>query len=661
MAAEWVPYEEKVPLQQDNSEVYDEKNNSGNEKHIQIAWNGNTYYVPESVVYQNKIEEYLNSVEINDGLEWGLGSLSLPAPVKRTLQSTSSSEPIRSHLLSLDIESMKQMDPADPRYKEIPIRFHSAYMLDESTANRHTGGSFGYPSSLYRVTDRTDSQMYALKRFDNVKTTYPIVKNAISKWCSLLHPSIVHVHSIFQEKGAVFFTYAYFPAAQTLKQRFIDQQGSMLSETSLWRALVQLAVALRYTHSRDLALRVVSPGHVLMTSGNRLRINYAGVPEVLEFESRKSLAEQQSDDLIRLGHLILSLGTRRLVGPKSVDAALNMVRQNYSGELVTTLSQLLSGQASASHILHQSSEHLSDELDLSLAAVDALHGHLRHEYENGRMLRLLIKMGFINERPEYHGAPQWAETGDRYILKLFRDYIFHQCAPDGSPVIDLGHVVSCLNKLDAGDREHVLLSSRDNKDVMLVASFEDAKRILEEAFIELAQQTSQAEGMVLPMPTPMPMPRHGGVPLVRSVSAGSYSGRAEDNPNAALYGPQPQSHLISSSLSHNSLGNSFGAPIPVNMSHMPMVGSRDGRRGMASPDMGMSGRGGPGGYMVGGGYLLGPTSPDRVMYPAQHYQSSSPSYRLSDHAGGAIAAPPHRTPSPLFSSYANRVNFFGEK
>ena len=42
------------------------------------------------------------------------------------------------------------------------------------------------------------------------------------------------------------------------------------------------------------------------------------------------------------------------------------------------------------------------------------------------LCRLLIKLGFINERPEHRRDDRWSETGDRYMLKLFRDYVFHQ-------------------------------------------------------------------------------------------------------------------------------------------------------------------------------------------------------------------------------------------
>ncbi|KAG8136845.1 hypothetical protein E2320_005413, partial [Naja naja] len=42
--------------------------------------------------------------------------------------------------------------------------------------------------------------------------------------------------------------------------------------------------------------------------------------------------------------------------------------------------------------------------------------------------------------------PTWSETGDRYLLKLFRDHLFHQVTEAGTPWIDLSHIISCLNK-----------------------------------------------------------------------------------------------------------------------------------------------------------------------------------------------------------------------
>ena len=104
------------------------------------------------------------------------------------------------------------------------------------------------------------------------------------------------------------------------------------------------------------------------------------------------------------------------------------------------------------------------------------------EIENGRLVRLLCKFGFVNERPEFDHDPRWSETGDRYVIKvratgretrlmtqLFRDYIFHQVDERGRPVLDLSHVLTCLNKLDAGVDERVTLTSRDSQSCLVVS------------------------------------------------------------------------------------------------------------------------------------------------------------------------------------------------
>ncbi len=104
----------------------------------------------------------------------------------------------------------------------------------------------------------------------------------------------------------------------------------------------------------------------------------------------------------------------------------------------------------------------------------------------------------------YNLDTTWSETGDRYLLKLFRDYLFHQVTEDGRPWIDMAHVIQCLNKvgscpmnvmgllksvrclfqLDSGSLEKITLVSRDEQNV-LVVSYADLKRCVEQAFHEL--------------------------------------------------------------------------------------------------------------------------------------------------------------------------------
>lgn len=76
---------------------------------------------------------------------------------------------------------------------------------------------------------------------------------------------------------------------------------------------------------------------------------------------------------------------------------------------------------------------------------------------------------------------RWSETGDRYIIKLFRDYVFHQVDENLDPVVNLTHVLTCLNKLDAGSNERIMLMARDEQSC-LVVSYKDVKAYIESAY-----------------------------------------------------------------------------------------------------------------------------------------------------------------------------------
>lgn len=79
----------------------------------------------------------------------------------------------------------------------------------------------------------------------------------------------------------------------------------------------------------------------------------------------------------------------------------------------------------------------------------------------------MTKLQMVIERPEHSQDSRWADTGDRYMLKLLKNYIFHRAQEDGRAWTDLAHVVQCLNKLDAGVAEKVCLVSPDEKNIMV--------------------------------------------------------------------------------------------------------------------------------------------------------------------------------------------------
>jgi PAB-dependent poly(A)-specific ribonuclease subunit 3 len=60
--------------------------------------------------------------------------------------------------------------------------------------------------------------------------------------------------------------------------------------------------------------------------------------------------------------------------------------------------------------------------------------------------------------------------------------------------MDLGHVVTALNKLDAADEEKIVLTSRDGKSLMVV-SYADIARCLETAFHELCASATPSSAL----------------------------------------------------------------------------------------------------------------------------------------------------------------------
>lgn len=196
-----------------------------------------------------------------------------------------------------------------------------------------------------------------------------------------------------------------------------------------------------------------------------------------------------------LGRVILSLASRTFITSatdnETIHSCSMFVSQHYSSDLHMLMFSILTNVPSITSVSNAIASHVMDELDMSYALNDLYKHHLAIEYESGRALRLLLKLGFVNERPEFGYDHRWSETGDCYILKLFRDFVFHQADETGRPVMDIGHVVTCLNKLDCCDSEKITLVSRDGKS-LLVVSYADVSRCLEQAYGELCTSASDS-------------------------------------------------------------------------------------------------------------------------------------------------------------------------
>ncbi len=324
----------------------------------------------------------------------------------------------------------------------------------------------------------------------------------VNDWRRVDSGSVVSVIDAFTTRAfgdsSFIFVYDYFPMSKTLVEHHFNSTNrfgnrtpnTIIPEQVLWSYIVQIASAIKSVHEAKLAVRCIDASKVLLTEKNRIRLDACSVLDVVNFEANRPLADLQTEDLVLFGKLILALASNNLSPNIVLKASLEGLTRNYTVELKETVRWLLEPAAVAGErkgieeFLQGISRHVIASYDAALHAKDDLTSTLSRELENGRLFRLMCKLGTINERAEMEGDVRWSEVGERYPLKLFRDYVFHRVDASGKAVVDMGWVVGCLNKLDAGTGEMIELVSRDEQDV-LVVTYREVRKLVEGAWAEV--------------------------------------------------------------------------------------------------------------------------------------------------------------------------------
>ncbi|KNG45647.1 pab-dependent poly -specific ribonuclease subunit pan3 [Stemphylium lycopersici] len=404
-------------------------------------------------------------------------------------------------------------------------QFHSLFCLDMSP--QKNTAPFGYASWIYRAVSSKDGKTYALRRLENFRLTSETAIRSAQPWKRVLNGNVVTIHEAFTTRAfgdsSLILVTDYHPNSKSLAdehfkpvQRFHGRQptSSHVPEQVLWGYTVQIASALKAIHGSGLAARLITPSKILLTSKNRIRLNACSIMDIVQFDNARSVPELQADDFVQLGRLILCIANNNPTAHLQMQKSMDYITRSYTARLKECVQWLLNPQPPAGApssptspgplqkdvdtFLGGIADQFASVFDSELHAQDILTVNLGKELESSRLVRLLIKLNMINERPELDASPNmpgssganpssvWAETGERYYLKLFRDYVFHQVDANGHPVTDLAHILDCLNKLDAGTDEKIGLVSRDEQNVLIV-SYREVKRALESAFQDLVR------------------------------------------------------------------------------------------------------------------------------------------------------------------------------
>ncbi|GAA5915452.1 hypothetical protein JCM8208_000718 [Rhodotorula glutinis] len=409
-------------------------------------------------------------------------------------------------------------------------------------------GWAGYRGWVYKAWKEGEGRCYMLRRIEGFRLQHEAAIAAVEKWTRVRHPGLVGVREAFTTRAfgdqSVIFVYDFHPCSQTLYEAHLSPLATLppnpwstplthlahhggaaahtapyrsaarpalpstaggpgggaggaggagaspvLPERVLWSYVVQIASALKCVHNSALAVRTIDVSRVLVTGKNRVRLGGAGVLDCLTWDGGQSIPAHQQDDLLSFGKLIIALACGSTSAVHNLPKSVDHISRMYSPDLKNVVLYLLSKpgpRKTIEEVLVLMGPRVVDELNSSLVAEDTIEHELMRELENGRLVRLLTKFGFINERPEFDHDPRWAETGDRYLIKLFRDYVFHQVDETGRPVTDLSHVLTALNKLDAGVDEKLMLVSRDEQSCLIV-SYREIKNCVESAFADLSR------------------------------------------------------------------------------------------------------------------------------------------------------------------------------
>lgn len=400
-------------------------------------------------------------------------------------------------------------------------------------------------TSVFKATDHQTGEVVCLRRVHEFVPTCGMkgIAQIVDSWKKVTCSNIATLRRVFVTKEfgdtSLVFVYDYFPGAKTLSSQYFVHTGSaatgnslnggfnrpysqqqvpkLIPESLIWNYVIQLSSALRVMHTQGLACRSLDPSKILMTNGflpdpqyvtnsalqqqlrqqPRLRLSACGIIDFLTFDSvtyasqRAALvAQQQQEDLLAFGKLCLSLACNSLqvIDQSKWQQSLDLVSRHYSADLRSLICFLLNAKPSAGRnindVMPMIGARFYAQLDLCNQRFDQLEGDLSKELDNSRLFRLLCKLGCMNERPEHKLDPQWAETGDRYLIKLFRDYLLYQVSEDGQPLLDLSHIVTNLNKLEHASPEKLCLVSRDEQNVLIV-SYAELKKCFDSSFEDL--------------------------------------------------------------------------------------------------------------------------------------------------------------------------------
>ncbi|CCC71668.1 hypothetical protein NCAS_0H03580 [Naumovozyma castellii] len=365
----------------------------------------------------------------------------------------------------------------------VPLDFHQK----EVTKDRYQG----HKNSLYKVFSNLDGKVYILRRIHDVQIMDPQqIAKPFQKWNNLECNQIVKLRDLFLTTkfgdSSLCLVYDFYPQANSLyEHHFTNFPLVPITQDYLWTYLVQLTNAINVVHSKGFYIGLIDWDKIIVTGDpGRIKLSGCGAIDVLGANEELDLHSKQQMDFENLGQLLFKLASK--IG-NNANAKIDEL--SVDDQFKTVLQYLLNDTNDRKTINELSQlfiDKILSNVESSQGYAEYTEGILSRELENGRLFRLICKLNFIFGKIESRVDINWSESGEKFPIILFYDFVFHQVDETGKSVMDLTHVLRCLNKLDAGAPEKLILATPDEMNCIII-SYKELKDLIDTTFRSMTQ------------------------------------------------------------------------------------------------------------------------------------------------------------------------------
>ncbi|CCK71428.1 PAN-complex poly(A)-binding subunit PAN3 KNAG_0H00120 [Huiozyma naganishii CBS 8797] len=396
---------------------------------------------------------------------------------------------LREDLVKRNLASL-QIFPAGGSLPVIVQDYFGLVPLDFHEKKGETDRYSGHVNSLFKVFSNVDGKLYVLRRIHDISISDPsTITKTFQNWSKLQSSNVVQLRDLFTTTKfgdtSLCLVYDYYPNAVSLYEtHFIRFPFLPITQDYLWSYLVQLISAMKSAHEVGLVLNKCLNWEKVIVTGNpgMIKVSGVGASDVANHENHEDMHTERNKDFEQLGNLLIRLSSCINNGTEgNLQTIDSLPVDDKFKKVLTYLKDTANQNKNISDLSSLFIDKIFTVFDSMKTYAEYTEKILARELENARLFRLMCKMNCIFGRTESRIDINWSESGEKFPIILFYDFVFHQMDESGKAIVDLTHILRCLNKLDAGAQEKIMLATSDNMNCIII-SYKELKDLIDSTF-----------------------------------------------------------------------------------------------------------------------------------------------------------------------------------